>query len=853
MTIAPTWFSSGPGTVASSSAAAVTITGNGAAATSARRIFDTVPGTTYKVSWTSDTATGAYSIGKSHRRWNPPVMASNVITVDLNTESATKTVWTFDPDQDVIFLPKNGIYTNERFQTNGGRNIWIKGGHFRPLSSNSAASALNFTNNIGGVWMDGVYVDMSGVGQRDAVNYFSPPTTKTGSISVLREAGTPAGSFYAQNCRFANIQGRADEALGYIHGDVFQPQGDVGDIGFYNCWMSTQYQSLLLEQRLNRGDGDNIGRADLEKMTVKRLTGGDATSKIFYFCETTTPQFPCTLKDVWGEVVETATIKAETHYMWPPFESAVGARRNGNQVSWSRITGYITVGVGPDYAPASTVGLNYDPNNAALEPVIQAPLSFVAWTNSLTFKAVSDKTYIQFQRTAAGTATLTGLAVAETTVVVAKTIETLKANMPFDVEGGVSVQDLHDIVDTLAERTTQEVLTQTGSYAAAVEDNNRFVVMNASTANTFTIPSNVPVGWECTVSGGHGADYDCRGRWRTAASVRAHESAQTLRHDLSQGLRKLRLRATSCFDRGYCLMLARTAVSAERRSVVVVSPTVVDVTTFSTKAGDGTTSVDSGAKTLTVAFGTASTSLRGQHPVNTGARYRVSWSMSSTNATQGQMGAGTSIGGPQYRPTLSGVAGTNFFDFTAVSTPVYLTAQRASTGETTFSDITVTEIPEVAWTDLSPQPIKASFWTAVTTGVSVNGTTGDLTIAATGTLLSAAGALPTTVGKLYRLVWTVGTNTVQCAIGSAQGSSVLKSTGVNHAIGVNSYEFTAAATTTWIQFQRQTTGTATVSSIALQEIAGSTPVNVFTSEFTTEFMEQVGKGSYTGEFTFEFL
>lgn len=280
-------------------------------------------------------------------------------------------------------------------------------------------------------------------------------------------------------------------------------------------------------------------------------------------------------------------------------------------------------------------------------------------------------------------------------------------------------------------------------------------------------------------------------------------------------------------------MLARSAASAKRRIIVGSAPTALDVSTFSTKTGDGTTAVDPTAKTLTIAYGTAATSLRGQHPVTSGTRYRVSWTMSSTNATQGQAGFGTSLGGPQYRPTIGGVAGVNIFDFTAVGDTLYPTFQRASTGETTFSAITIAEIPQVTWADISPQPITSSTWTALSSGVTVS--SGTITIPATGTLLSAAGSITTVAGKLYRLVWTVGTNTVQCAIGTSQGSAAMKSAGVNHSIGTNTYEFMATSTTTWFQFQRQTSGTTVVSSIALQEVSsGGVPAS-FSSGYSSGF------------------
>ena len=266
------------------------------------------------------------------------------------------------------------------------------------------------------------------------------------------------------------------------------------------------------------------------------------------------------------------------------------------------------------------------------------------------------------------------------------------------------------------------------------------------------------------------------------------------------------------------------------------APTPIPVSGFTTTTGDGGTTIDAGAGSLTISYGTTATSMRGSFAgLTVGTRYRVSWSVSNSNATQGQAGFGTSLGGPQYRPTMGGVTGTNTFDFDAVQDTIYLTFQRASTGSSTFSNLTITAIPAVTWTALSPQPITPAFWTALSSGVTVNGTTGDITIPATGSVISAAGSLTTTTGKLYRLVWTVATNTVQCAIGTSQGSAALKSAGVNHAVGANTYEFTASGTTTWIQFQRSTTGTTTVSGIALQEVTTLAGSRSFSSDFNPGF------------------
>lgn len=80
-----------------------------------------------------------------------------------------------------------------------------------------------------------------------------------------------------------------------------------------------------------------------------------------------------------------------------------------------------------------------------------------------------------------------------------QTIATLKANMPLQMAGGTSVQDIHDIVDTMEDRTSQAIFAKTGNYTAASVDNRRRFVFNTATDVTFTIPNFLSVGWECSV------------------------------------------------------------------------------------------------------------------------------------------------------------------------------------------------------------------------------------------------------------------------------------------------------------------------------------------------------------------
>lgn len=82
---------------------------------------------------------------------------------------------------------------------------------------------------------------------------------------------------------------------------------------------------------------------------------------------------------------------------------------------------------------------------------------------------------------------------------VIRTPAELRQQMPIGVVGGSSAQDIHDIVDTFEDRTSQDVLAKTASYTAAAADNRRTLTFNAASNVTLTLPASLPVGWETRV------------------------------------------------------------------------------------------------------------------------------------------------------------------------------------------------------------------------------------------------------------------------------------------------------------------------------------------------------------------
>ncbi len=80
-----------------------------------------------------------------------------------------------------------------------------------------------------------------------------------------------------------------------------------------------------------------------------------------------------------------------------------------------------------------------------------------------------------------------------------KTIAELRADMPINTVAAISAQDINNFVDTVEEFTTQRISAKTATYTAVVADNRTFFTVNAAAANTFTVPNNVPAGWECAI------------------------------------------------------------------------------------------------------------------------------------------------------------------------------------------------------------------------------------------------------------------------------------------------------------------------------------------------------------------
>lgn len=78
-------------------------------------------------------------------------------------------------------------------------------------------------------------------------------------------------------------------------------------------------------------------------------------------------------------------------------------------------------------------------------------------------------------------------------------LTTFRPQIQPGVVGGITIQKIHAMIDSLEEVTTQATTTKTANYTAATADNRRRIVFNSASNLTLTVPNSLPVNWECSV------------------------------------------------------------------------------------------------------------------------------------------------------------------------------------------------------------------------------------------------------------------------------------------------------------------------------------------------------------------
>ncbi|MCW2248715.1 Ca2+-binding RTX toxin-like protein [Azospirillum fermentarium] len=269
--------------------------------------------------------------------------------LDLS-KTGTQTWFKFGDNEDVLIIPPPGTYTLDRLEISGGRNIILSGGDFVPAGG-TATATLKFTNIHGQVWVEGVHVDNRNVGERDAIAAFAAKGSE--------------GTFTLQNSFIDHVTG----SYNGVHGDVFQPHGDLQHIRMYNVVGRSNFQGLFLDPQ------NEIKSVDLVNVQMQYLPGGDPITFLYNFwMNDGRPPYPVTLDNVW--VDQRPGQDAAQQSVFPP--KAWGTVRTGDDITWPTMpfTGDMKVGTPPQgyFVTPEQTGTSYARTAAELQALWSATL-----------------------------------------------------------------------------------------------------------------------------------------------------------------------------------------------------------------------------------------------------------------------------------------------------------------------------------------------------------------------------------------------------------------------------------------------------------------------------------------------
>ncbi|MGF7213042.1 hypothetical protein GGE65_007678 [Skermanella aerolata] len=385
-----------------------------------------------------------------------PLNAANVVEIDLETN---RTFYlansdTYNGKDLIIYGRKTVIDRRGCFALYGCRSVSIIGGWYEPPNDswavnnegNFAPATFTFTS-CREVYMEGVVIDNKNL-IVDMSNL-----KENGGDAIFCAGITVPTNFTMQNCHIMNVRGVETlptsvpaDYRAKAHGDFYQSasntMGSTGDLRFYNCTMSGNYQGVFLDPqksvRADRPDG-TIRSVTLNRVNLKRTQNVSPTTRLFFMFSSPdnyeSRGYPVSMTDFYvNPNAPGATNQTITDAIWPSTSTGQDGRFSNEKyrasivtdtdtgrryAHWPRLTNAGKVCSGrawegrstdADFCPANLVGLNYvqgtDLTGATpTEPTTLAS-GTVTGTTTVTFTATSAKTNLVIGRTPTGAATV---------------------------------------------------------------------------------------------------------------------------------------------------------------------------------------------------------------------------------------------------------------------------------------------------------------------------------------------------------------------------------------------------------------------------------------------------------------
>lgn len=288
--------------------------------------------------------------GNADLKYDMPISKGSYRVIDLDDISTRGSI-KLGANENVLFLGPDEPWTGDQFKVIGGNHVALVGGTFKP-TSNSGPTTINFDDFKGSLYIEGVEIDNSNVGARDALRFGG----KNGSRPDV----------IIQNSSFENVTGAQRSAA---HGDIIQPMGPVGDIKMYNFTGSTTYQGLFFSNQPHKSGADIQG-VDLENVNLKY--NGGSKSYVLWLDQGQDVD----LKNVFVE--ERSGYSAQSWSVWPP-----GGSRSGDTIKLNKygFDGEVKVGTPPggDFVDGNDIGSGY----------VQGTATKTEYKEVITYKTVT--------------------------------------------------------------------------------------------------------------------------------------------------------------------------------------------------------------------------------------------------------------------------------------------------------------------------------------------------------------------------------------------------------------------------------------------------------------------------------
>jgi hypothetical protein len=341
-------------------------------------------------------------------KWMPPTLVDPIVvypgaTTSVNTAATGDINTGLDNTKDYIIVLD--VLRTSELVINGGRNIWVIGGHVSLATQLDAGIYVTDTSTNGAltpqmsriVHIEGVLVDNPNSLEFDGIDY-----------------ACPSAIVQIQNCRVVNLLGDYND----VHADISQNQGGATEVRYDHFTGTSNYQGITAFPHDGTVGGLTISNVDLSFSAINETnpitflfwneeendgTVNTPVSIIGTFVVSNNRSSQTVLADaVWSSTNTPATEDGEGNITFPAGGGVTGTIIDGN-VNTSAVPsggfcpigncgiGYVTPGYGPAKQPnTQAMFIEEGTTNVITNPIPTSIIGYSAYNSGVTLTEGTD-------------------------------------------------------------------------------------------------------------------------------------------------------------------------------------------------------------------------------------------------------------------------------------------------------------------------------------------------------------------------------------------------------------------------------------------------------------------------------